>query len=108
MNYEQPSTSHPYAKGFSEDTVHREEVLEVHLCKALVERQGYRPRHPEDYDRASALDKTLVIEFVKATQPDEWAKLEGHYGPSAEAEFFKQLEQGLKQRGTLDVLRNGL
>ncbi len=108
MNYEQPLTSHPYAKGFSEDTVHREEVLEVHLCKALVERQGYRSRRPEDYDRASALDKTLVIEFVKATQPDEWAKLEGHYGPSAEAEFFKQLEQGLKQRGTLDVLRNGL
>lgn len=108
MNYEQPSTSHPYAKGFSEDTVHREEVLEVHLCKALVERQNYRPRRPEDYDRASALDKALVIEFVKATQPDEWAKLEGHYGPSAEAEFFKQLVQGLKQRGTLDVLRSGL
>lgn len=108
MNYEQPSTSHPYAKGFSEDTAHREEVLEVHLCKALVEHQRYRPRRPEDYDRVSALDKTLVIEFVKTTQPDEWAKLEGHYGPSAEAEFFKQLEQGLKQRGTLDVLRNGL
>lgn len=108
MNDEQASTSHPYAKGFFEDTVHREEVLEVHLCKALVERQGYRPRRSEDYDRVSALDKTLVIEFVKATQSDEWAKLEGHYGPSAEAEFFKQLEQGLKQRGTLDVLRNGL
>lgn len=108
MNYEQPSTSPPYTKGFSEDTVHREEVLEVHLCKALVEQQDYRPRQPEDYDRTSALDKTLVIEFVKTTQPDEWAKLEGHYGPSAEAEFFKQLERGLKQRGTLDVLRNGL
>lgn len=108
MNYEQPSTSHPYAKGFSEDTVHREEVLEVHLCKALVERQGYRPRRPEDYDRTSALDKPLVIKFVKATQADEWTKLQGHYGPSAETEFFKQLEQGLKQRGTLDVLRNGL
>jgi len=108
MNYEQPPSSHPYAKGFSEDSVHREEVLEVHLCKALVERQGYRPRRPEDYDRVSALDKALVIEFVKATQADEWAKLESHYGPSAEAEFFKQLEQGLKQRGTLDVLRNGL
>ncbi len=87
MKYEQRSTAHPYAKGFSEDILHREEVLEVHLCKALMERHGYRPRQPEDYDRASAFDKTLVIEFVKATQPDEWAKLEGHYGPSAEAEF---------------------
>lgn len=83
-------------------------MLEIHLCKALVERQGYRARRPEEYDRASALDKPLVLEFIKATQADEWTKLESHYGPSGEAEFFKQLEQGLKQRGTLDVLRNGL
>ena len=108
MNYEQPPASHPYAKGFSEDTVHREEVLEVHLCKALVERQGFRPRQPENYNRASALDQALALEFIKATQAEEWAKLESHYGASSEAEFFKQLDQGLKQRGTLDVLRNGV
>lgn len=108
MNYEQPPTDHPYAKGFSEDSAHREKVVEVHLCKMLLEQQGYRPRRPEDYDRPSAMDKALVLEFIKATQTDEWAKLEGHYGPSSEAEFFKQLEQALKQRGTLDVLRNGL
>jgi hypothetical protein len=108
MNYEQPPTSHPYAKGFADDNVHREEVLEIHLCKALVEQQGYRPRAPEDFDRASALDKAMVLAFVKATQAVEWSKLEGQYGASSEAEFFKQLEQGLKQRGTLGVLRNGV
>jgi type I restriction enzyme, R subunit len=108
VNYEQSPAPHPYAKGFAEDAVHREEVLEVHLCKALVERQGYRPRSPEDYDRALALDKVLVLDFVKITQVEEWGKLEGQYGVSSEAEFFKQLEQALKQRGTLDVLRNGL
>lgn len=108
MNYDQPPLSHPYAKGFAEDTVHREEVLEVHLCKALVERQGYRPRLPEDYDRAAGLDKAMTLEFIRATQADEWAKLQGHYGASSEAEFFKQVDQGLKQRGTLDVLRNGV
>lgn len=108
MNYDQPPTSHPYAQGFSEDTVHREEVLEVHLCKALVEQQAYRARSPEDFDRASALDKALVLKFIKSTQDDEWKKLEAQYGASSEAEFFKQVEQGLKQRGTLDVLRNGV
>lgn len=108
MNYDQPTTSHPYAKGFAEDTVHREEVLEVHLCKALVERQGYRPRTPEDYDHAAGLDKAMMLEFIRSTQADEWAKLQGHYGASTEAEFFKQVDQGLKQRGTLDVLRNGV
>lgn len=106
--YEQPQTSHPYAKGFSEDTVHREEVLEVHLCAALVSKQGYRPRTPENLDRPSALDKALVVEFIRATQAEEWAKLTANYGASAESEFFKQLEQALKQRGTLDVLRNGV
>lgn len=108
MNYERPPTSHPYAKGFSEDTVHREEVLEVHLCAALVEKQGYRARSPEDYDRSAALDRAVILEFVRATQPGEWQKLAAHYGASAEEEFFSQLEQGLKQRGTLDVLRNGI
>jgi type I restriction enzyme R subunit len=108
MNYEQPPASHPYGKGFAEDNVHREEVVELHLCKALVERQGHRPRAPEDFDRTAALDKVLVLDFVKTTQADEWSKLEGHYGASSALEFFKQLDQGLKQRGTLDVLRNGV
>jgi type I restriction enzyme R subunit len=108
MNYEQPPASHPYGKGFAEDTVHREEVVELHLCKALVERQSYHPRAPEDFDRTAALDKALVLDFVKTTQADEWSKLEGHYGASSALEFFKQLDQGLKQRGTLDVLRNGV
>ena len=108
MNYERPPADHPYTKGFSEINAHREEVVETHLCRMLVEQQGYRPRRREDYDRASAMDKALVLEFVKATQADEWAGLEAHYGPSSEAEFFRQLEQALKQRGTLDVLRNGL
>ena len=108
MNYEQPATSHPYAKGFAEDTVHREEVVELHLCRALVERQGYRARLSDDYDRPSALDKALVLEFVRATQAEEWNKLASQYGTSAQDEFFKQLDQALKQRGTLDVLRSGL
>src|SRR5260370_29250952 len=106
--YEQPATNHPFAKGFSEDTVHREEVLEVHLCAALVEKQSYRARTPEDYDRPSALDRAIVLEFIHTTQTEEWEKLAAHYGASAEDEFLTQLEQGLKQRGTLDVLRNGL
>ena len=38
-----------------------------------VGRVGYRPRRPEDYDRPSALDKALVLEFIKTTQADEWA-----------------------------------
>ncbi|MGH6864809.1 MAG: type I restriction endonuclease subunit R [Methyloceanibacter sp.] len=90
------------------DTVHRERVLEEHLASCLVSDHGFLERTPEDYDRASALDRELVLRFVKTTQPEEWAKLEKHYAASAEAEFFKNLEKALKSRSTLDVLRAGI
>ncbi|MGH8552490.1 MAG: type I restriction endonuclease, partial [Methylococcales bacterium] len=73
----------------------------------LVKGQGYERRTPECFDRASALDRDLVLRFVRETQPDEWSKLEAQYSASAEAEFFKNLEKALKSRSTLDVLRSG-
>lgn len=89
-------------------SAHKEIVLEDHLVAQLIAVQGYALRQPEDYDRGLALDKALVVRFLKETQPEEWEKLEAQYKTSAEAELFKQLEKALKGRGTLDVLRQGL
>ena len=55
-----------------------------------------------------ALDRDLVLEFIRNTQPDEWRKLVNQYATTAETEFFKQLERALKDRGILHVLRNGI
>jgi len=96
------------AKTFSTLDLHREKVVQEHLVRQLVAQQGYIEREPERYDRASALDKELVLRFIKETQPDEWDKLEAQYKSSAESEFFKQLEKNLKSRSTLDVLRYGI
>ena len=95
-------------KAYSSLDLHKEKVVQQHLVDRLVAGQGYVERRPDDYDRALALDKELVLRFVKETQPDEWAKLEGQYSNSAESEFFKQLEKNFKARSTLDVLRSGL
>lgn len=95
-------------KTHSSDTVHREIVLEDHLVAQLVRAQGYIERSPEDFDRDRAMDKELVLRFVQQTQSEEWKKLEAQYAGSAEPEFFKQLEKGLKDRGTLEVLRHGI
>lgn len=89
-------------------STHKEIVLQEYLVAQLVSGQGYEERTPDDYDRVSALDRELVVRFVKNTQPDEWSKLEAHYSASAEAEFFKNLEKALKTRSTLDVLRGGI
>ena len=87
---------------------HLERVLQQHFVEQLVSAQGYVERSPEQYDRPLALDRELVLRFVKETQADEWAKLDAHYATSAEDEFFKNLEKGLKSRSTLDVFRNGI
>lgn len=92
----------------SRAAVHRETVLEQHLVETLVGQHGYMERTPDDYDRALAMDRELVLRFLRETQADEWAKLEEQYTTAAEAEFFKQLEKALKTRSTLDVLRQGI
>jgi len=89
-------------------TIHKEAVLEEHLVSQLVKEQGYIKRSPENYVRDVALDTGLVLQFVQATQPEEWSKLESQYAASAQDEFIKQLEKALKDRGTLDVLRSGI
>ena len=92
----------------SADTVHREIVLEDHLVAQLVREQGYIERSPEEFDRDLALDRELVLRFVQETQPEAWKKAGGAIhvtapGPS----FSSSLKKGLKDRGTLDLLRRG-
>lgn len=93
---------------YSADTIHREDVVQYHLIDELAKNHGYRQRSSYDYDRAVALDKAILMEFVKTTQTKEWQKLEEQYTTAAETEFFKQLDKALSQRGTLDVLRSGI
>jgi type I restriction enzyme R subunit len=70
---------------------------------------GYRQRRPEEYDRTLCLLGRDVIDFVLATQPKEWEKLEQHHGKAGVREqFLKRLAAEIGRRGALDVLRNGI
>lgn len=93
----------------SAHNLHKEQVLQDHLIDCLASGEGYERRDPTtDYDRALAMDKALVLRFVRDTQAEEWDRLAAHYADSAEDVFFKQLEKALKDRGLLDVLRQGI
>ena len=69
---------------------------------------GYRKRKPEDYDRTLCLLPRDVVDFVLATQPKEWKKLEQHHGAAVREQFLKRLAAEIERRGALDVLRNGI
>ena len=51
---------------------------------------GYRRRQPEDYDRTLCLLPRDVVDFVLATQPKEWRKLEQHHGAAVREQFLKR------------------
>ena len=94
---------------YSQVTIHTEKVVQEALSNALVTGEGYIRRDPRtDYDRPLAMDKALVVQFLKSTQADEWQKLEDHYSANAEETLFKQLDKALKDLGTLEVLRSGI
>ena len=94
---------------YTPDSAHREKVLQDHLIDQLVSGEGYLRRDAKtDYDRALAMDRDLVVRFLSESQPEEWEKLTAHYSDSAEDTLFTQLTRALKDRGLLDVLRQGL
>lgn len=92
----------------SRRNLHTERVVQEHLVEQLIDQQGFRRRQPEHHDRPMAMDRELVVEFLKATQPDDWAKLIDHYAGQAEDTLFAQLTRALKDHGTLHVLRYGI
>jgi len=69
---------------------------------------GYRKRKPEDYDRTLCLLPRDVVDFVLATQPKAWKKLEQHHGAAVTEQFLRRLAAEIDRRGALDVLRNGI
>ena len=69
---------------------------------------GYRKRLSEDYDRALCLIPRDVLDFVLATQPQEWKRLCQHHGSEVEQRFLKRLATEIGRKGTLHVLRNGI
>ena len=69
---------------------------------------GYQKRQDEDYDRALCLIPRDVLDFVLATQPQEWKRLSQHHGAAVEEQFLKRLSSEIGRRGALDVLCNGI
>ena len=69
---------------------------------------GYRKRRPDQYDRHLCLDPDAVLDFIYATQPEEWEKLKQQHKAEVKDRFFRRLSTEVTRRGTLDVLRKGI
>ena len=63
---------------------------------------------PKNYNKELAMDTSAVLSFIQDTQPNEWDLLTKRHGALVEQNFFKRLDQELRRRGMLDVLRHGI
>ena len=83
-------------------------IAEARASYLAAEPGGYLKRGDEDYDRAGCLIPRDVLDFVLATQPQEWKRLSQHHGANVQEQFLRRLSSEIGRRGALDVLRSGI
>jgi type I restriction enzyme R subunit len=85
-----------------------EAAYERSLCQALVD-SGYDKLSPQtDWDVELALCPAVLLDYIRDSQPDEWAKLQGHYGAAVEAKIIEEVCLQIKKEGMLAILRSGI
>ena len=79
-----------------------ETVIEQHLLG-----HGYVAIPRDGFDRERAIFPSVVLDFIKDTQPKEWAKLEALHGPKTGEQILTDLCKWMDSNGSLATLRHG-
>jgi type I restriction enzyme R subunit len=79
-----------------------EMVIEHHLLN-----HGYTAVSREGFDRERAIFPSAVLEFIRETQPKEWAKLEALHGAKTGEQILGDLCKWMDANGSLATLRHG-
>lgn len=90
-------------------SLHKEVSFENEICEHLAANGWlHAAGDAQSYDRARALFPADLLDWVKNTQPKAWEALSKNHGAAAEAVLLDRLRKSLDERGTLDVLRQGI
>ncbi len=88
---------------------HKEIAFEEEICEYLGSHGWvYVEGDASRYDRARALFPEDVLAWVQTTQPAAWEALVKNHGSQAGETLLTRLRDSINQRGTLDVLRQGI
>jgi len=92
----------------SKAKLHTEEAFEQHFTKQLVQVQNYIERSNTNYNQELAIDKELLINFIKKSQPKTWTLMQDKFGSNIEDSFCKEVDRVLKISDISQVLRDGI
>ena len=79
-----------------------ETVIEHHLLG-----NGYVVITPDAFDRERAIFPSVALDFIRETQPKEWAKLEALHGAKTGDQILSDLCKWMDANGSLATLRHG-
>lgn len=87
-------------------TRHTELAFEETVEQGLLA-TGYVPVSAEGFDRERAIFPAAVLDFIRETQPKEWAKLESLHGTKTGEQVLTDLCKWMDTYGSLGTLRHG-
>jgi type I restriction enzyme R subunit len=89
--------------------IHKEISFEDEICAHLAQHGWlYAGGDAALYDRPRALFAHDLVGWLKATQTAEWETLTKNHGTAAEGVLLDRLRKQLDERGTVNVMRNGI
>ena len=62
----------------------KEKNFEQDIEQYLLSEGGYVKGTMATYDKKRAIDMPVLVQFIEATQPKQWAKYKNIYGENAE------------------------
>ncbi|NUQ24927.1 MAG: type I restriction endonuclease subunit R [Saprospiraceae bacterium] len=79
-----------------------ETVIETYLLE-----NGYKAIDKNGYDKTRAIFPQVALDFIRTTQPKEWAKLEALHGEHTSTQILGDLCKWMDTYGSLTTLRHG-
>lgn len=86
----------------------KEKNFEQDIESWLLREGGYTKGTMATYDKKRAIDMPVLVSFIEATQPKQWARYKNLYGDQAENQLYKMFQSNVAQSGLIYVLRNGI
>lgn len=90
---------------FNHKEIKLEEAIEDFLCSA---KGGFIKGNDKSFNVVSALDESVLIKFIKKSQPKAWERYQLLYGIDSERKFIKRFCEEVESDGLIKVLRNGI
>lgn len=81
-----------------------EKGLETIIEKHLINHNGFIASYSADYDRDLCINEKLLFEFLAATQPNAHDTIVKR----GKDKFLKRLSDQIRQKGIVEILRNGV